>query len=46
MLYIEILSLFHYKGLIDIIYFNIKDLKRLEEILIKLVSISYANIGT
>ena len=42
----EILSLFHRKGLIDIIYFNIGDLKHLKEILMKLVSISYANIGT
>ena len=46
MLYIEILSLFHYKDLIDIICFNIGDLKRLKEILTKLVSISHANIGT
>ena len=42
----EILSLFHHKGLIDVVCFNIKDLKRLEEILMKLVSISYTNIGT
>ena len=46
MLYIEILSLFHYKGLIDVICFNIRDLKRLEEILTKLISISHTNIGT
>lgn len=39
-------SLFHRKGLIDVVCVNIGDLKRLEEISTKLVSISHSNIGT